>query len=821
MASNKKYTSKDIKKYVEKGGKPFGNKINDFYEYLDSSTQGGTVWDSDPNVSTWQKDIYNKDEGFKNFRTNKQQALLNQDEQDKALRLKLANEYGFTNQEKYNADVLHKMLTDSREGRPGEKAENKEYWSNYTLALQGALENLGIDPNNYKAETKEGQGFQLQEDGTRPAKDRSNLSFDSIVEEVIPGADPNNLTDEQKNLVAEAIANEPGYTPGDRTKAILGDERIADIMSKRDADNANTDKPVGEGLLDRLKAKSTDLNARKADPNAIYTGIPGENARGDIQGYRSIINDVKDLAYANNDLKDARLNDPVRQEAIAAKKEAKDTSDAIKKYDREYTNLINDLEKTNKKSERMLIKGMINERKARLDELQNSLDEINSNFEKQYGMTINDALAGSDKNVAALEAAGIDPEALSALAGKKYNEITDLLGQRAQVNEELDYISNDIKGDIELLLDGNADPSQLEAVYAKLEKLEPKLRETLNNKVNLNKNTLDALGDVVDSLGDDDAKELYQNLQGMAQGFLEQKIDITDENTLKVLDQYSKEFDDIIKNQEMYDKDTRYASDLRLSSFNRMMFNIFDDIKSAIVFLAAIESGNPQVIRSALDQYNYKLQDAENKRKTDQYGAYTENRIREITQDNIARFKKITEIDPDIAKLERVLNIQEGEAGKRQMDALEAGFEEFNKYKSEHPNESIDFAAWVSANRNAGGVLGQIISALLMNFPDLKNAATNLYQSMGETNDTSSDETKKEDITNISGTKKRTSSILDGVVGKLSEKSKPEQKDPALMMDIQNTVGQALAARAAPPQAGAPQAGAPKTNNGFGRTNLA
>jgi hypothetical protein len=592
-------------------------------------------------------------------------------------------------------------------------------------------------------------------------------------------------------------------------------------MAKRDADNANTDAPVGDGLLDRLEATSADLNARKADPKAVYTGIPGENARGDIQGYRSVINDVKDLAYANNDLKDARLNDPVRQEAIAAKKEAKNTSATIKKYDREYTGLIKDLEKTNKKSEKMLIKGMIKERKAKLDELQGHLDEINNNFEKQYGMTINEAIAGSDKNVDALEYAGIDPEALSKLAGEKYNEIADLLGQRAQVNEELDYISNDIKGDIELLLDGNADPSQLEAVYAKLEKLEPKLRETLNNKVNLNKNTLDALGDVVDSLGDDDAKELYQNLQGMAQGFLEQKIDITDENTLKLLDQYSKEFDDIIKNQEMYDKDTRYANDLRLSSFNRMMFNIFDDIKSAIVFVAAIESGNPQVIRSALDQYNYKLQDAENKRKTDQYGAYTENRIREITQNNIARFKKITEIDPDIAKLERVLNIQEGEAGKRQMDALEAGFEEFNKYKNEHPNESVDFAAWVSANRNAGGVLGQIISALLMNFPDLKNAATNLYQSMSNTNDTDSDETKKEDITNISSTKKRTGSILDGVVGKLSEKNKPEQKDPALMMDIQNTVGQALAARAAPPQAGAPQAGAPKTNNGFGRTNLA
>ena len=758
MASKEKQYKKDLQAYIS--GKPtsFGDNINGLYDLIETNTAGGTKWNKDKNISTWEQDIRNS-EDMQNYLKSKQQPQTTETTQETTQLAPVSN----------NSRVIVIKDEDGRDRQVGTtNDENAE-----KLLTGKAIQ------NSWKAiaNAKVGDFWVGSDDQIHVVTDQ-DINF-------------------SKNKLAEQEASD-----------------------NPDTGNANTVNPE-DGLLDRLKATSADLNARKADPNAVYTGIPGENARGDIQGYRSVINDVKDLAYANNDLKDARLNDPVRQEAIAAKKEAKDTSATIKKYDREYTNLIKDLEKTNKKSEKMLIKGMINERKAKLDELQDRLDKINNDFEKQYGMTINEALAGSDKNVDALEYAGIDPEALSALAGEKYNEITDLLGQRAQVNEELDYISNDIKGDIELLLDGNADPSQLEAVYAKLEKLEPKLRETLNNKVNLNKNTLDALGDVVDSLGDDDAKELYQNLQGMAQGFLEQKIDITDENTLKLLDQYSKEFDDIIKNQEMYDKDTRYASDLRLSSFNRMMFNIFDDIKSAIVFVAAIESGNPQVIRSALDQYNYKLQDAENKRKTDQYGAYTENRIREITQDNIARFKKITEIDPDIAKLERVLNIQEGEAGKRQMDALEAGFEEFNKYKNEHPNESVDFAAWVSANRNAGGVLGQIISALLMNFPDLKNAATNLYQSMGNTNDTSSDETKKEDITNISGAKKRTSSILDGVVGKLSEKNKPEQKDPALMMDIQNTVGQALAARAAPPQAGAPQAGAPKTNNGFGRTNLA
>ena len=615
--------------------------------------------------------------------------------------------------------------------------------------------------------------------------------------------------------------------------------------------NKTTKANSGDGLLGRLKATSADLNERKANPDGEYTGIPGENAQGNALGYRSVINDIKDVAYTNNDLQAARLNDSVRQEAIAAKKEAKSVANDIKKYDREYTDLLGTLEKTNKKSEKMVIKGLINERKAKLDELQGQVDSINSEFEKKYGMTINEAMSGSDKNAEALEAAGIDPEALSVLAGEKYGEIADLLGQRAEVNEQLDYISDSIKGDIETLLQPNTDSDKLKEVYARIDQITPELSKVLKDKVNLNKNTLDSLGEVIEGIDDPDVKEAYQNLQGMAQGFLEQKIDIANPETLKALQTYEKDFSDIIKNQEMYDKDTRYANDMRLSAVNRLMFNIFDDIKSAIVFAAAIESGNPQAVRSALDMYNYKIQEAENKRKTDQYGAYTENRIREITQDNIARFRKITEIDPDIAKLEKVLNIQEGEAGKRQMDALEAGFEEFNKYKQEHPGEAIDFAAWVSAYKNEGGIAGQIISALLMNFPGLKkaienninkaNSAAGDYASGGIVpgNSYSGDNLTANvnsgemilnqeqqanlwNLINNGSNKKKTASFLDNAISKSSKKKEPEkEKDPALMMDMQNTVGQALASRVAPPQANAPQAGAPKTSNGFGRTNLA
>jgi hypothetical protein len=338
---------------------------------------------------------------------------------------------------------------------------------------------------------------------------------------------------------------------------------------------------------------------------------------------------------------------------------------------------------------------------------------------------------------------------------------------------------------------------------------------------------------------------------------------LTEENMSKVIETMN-ELDDIVKHQEEYNADTKYARDARLSAFNKLMFDVFDRLKTDLVFLAAVEFENPQMMRSALDDFNYKLEAAENKRQTDKFGAYTENRLREITQDNIARFKKITEIDPDIAKLERVLNIQEGEAGRRQMDALESGFEEYNKYKREHPGDSKDFSAWVSAYKNEGGIIGQVVSTLLMNFPGLRKAIEKAAGEDTTTENTTSENTNaigdyasggivpgdsysgdkltanvnsgemilnKEQQANLwnlingkePGKDKKTSKWLDNATSKLSKQKNEEEKkpDPVLTMDVQNTVNQALAARAAPPQAAAPQAGAPKTNNGFGRTNLA
>lgn len=90
-----------------------------------------------------------------------------------------------------------------------------------------------------------------------------------------------------------------------------------------------------------------------------------------------------------------------------------------------------------------------------------------------------------------------------------------------------------------------------------------------------------------------------------------------------------------------------------------------------------------------------------------------------------------------------------------------------------------------------------------------------------KSNDTGSDETEKNNIFNVSeGKPKKTASFLDNAVSKSSKSKEPEKKDdPALRMDMQNTVGQALAARQMPPQGQtAPQGQQLNTKTGFGRT---
>ena len=646
-------------------------------------------------------------------------------------------------------------------------------------------------------------------------------------------------TDANAPELLSGVARHPTYE--DLAEAEVGDwyygkDNKLHIVSQRDinyakqmlaqkkVDQANepgteqTAEVQPENGLNKYDEELKDLDSKKADDKAPYEGPYTDRTFG----YISTKNDSLDVEAADRMYNEAVSKDDVRQAAEKSLAQLKDYKKNIKKYDKLYTKALSKIDSALTKQERDIEKGLASAYENKLDQLSSHIEGLQQKFLDTYGISLEEAVYGKEpENLKVLEDQGIDINALRDIAGAEVDRIAEFNKDLTQAKKNFDYIMGDFSQDLDALLNGKLDEENTQRVLEKMGEVEPTLRDNLTAQLNLYDGTLNSLEGAVNTLNDPAITELYGNIKGLVTGFNEGKIDFKNPKTLEAINQYIGKYEDIIEHQDLYDQDTRYAKDLKLSAVNRMLFNIFDQVKSIIVFFAAIESGSPQMIRSAIDEYNYGLQKAEGQRKTEEYGAYTENKIREITQDNIARFKKITEIDPEIAKLEEVLNIQEGEAGKRQMDALETGFEAFNKYKQEHPGEAVDFAAWVSANRNAGGVVGQIISALLMNFPDLKNVIEGAVNklSTGNANTTSSDEREKESIFNLSeGKQKKTSSILDGAVSKLSQSKEPEKKpDPALMMDMQNTVGQALASRQIA-QGSAPQGQQLNTKTGFGRT---
>ena len=570
-------------------------------------------------------------------------------------------------------------------------------------------------------------------------------------------------------------------------------------------------KPDNSGI-DEMYNKFREINAKKAGYNDLPVSF--KDFQDNLQ-YRSIYSDFLDFKDSHNALKEARAKDEVRTQAKTYAEQLKEISDKGNSIIAQKEKLEEDLKNANSKIDKRIIQNTI---KLYEQEL--------SNLENKWEKLTNIPMSKIDDNDY-LISIGVDPDHLDELAKDAGVDLSGFMGNVKDTQEKISYLKNEIKDDVATIMNPNASDEEINAANEKIDKILPELRKHVENDLNISKGTLPALRKVAENIGDPDLTEMLDNIEGMTHLFEDQnKMLLTEENMSKVIETMN-ELDDIVKHQEEYNADTRYARDARLSAFNKLMFDVFDRLKTDLVFLAAVEFENPQMMRSALDDFNYKLEAAENKRQTDKFGAYTDNRIREITQDNLSKFKQITEVEPALKQLEGQINL-ESRQGRAQMQSLINAWDEYQKQMSTlGADEKVSFASWIAQNSGNGNPISQVIGTLLNNLPqitDLINKAAALVPNTNSTTPTSSSGKLKEDIENVSsGKEKKTSKWLDNATSKLSKQKNEEEKkpDPVLTMDVQNTVNQALASRAAPPQGAAPQAGAPKTNNGFGRTNLA
>ena len=769
------------------------------YEDFHNRTSGGTKFNKDPNLATWESTM-SKDEGYKNWLANKNSvtttpASTTQPISNDARVIIMKDENG----------------NDRKVGISSNPEDTKNYLSGVSRAnTPESLANASV--GDYWIDSNDNLHVVTQGDIDISKRQLAGKSFDTFKE-------LSDYFDGDKDQIVDWLKTHPAYELGDVTKASLGDEAVSEIEAARAANSPSSDSTGAEAAksddnntdgLNAIQNRVNEIDSKKAG----YHDIPTEfkDDRDNLQ-YRTIYSDYLDYQDTKNYEEEARSKDKVRSEALTYKEQLEEIVNKGNDIINEKEKLEKALKKANSKLDANIIKNTIKQYESSLSDLS-----------KEWERLTNIPMSKIDDDDYLLTV-GVDPARIEELASDAGIDLNGFLGNVKETQDKISYLKNDIKDDINFLMEGKGTPEEMQAAAERVDQVLPELRKHIDNDVELAKGSLPSLRKVAENIGDPDIIEMVDNVEGMTHLFEDQnKMLLNPENLDKVMGAVD-QLDDIVKHQDNYNANTRYARDARLSAFNKLIFNIFDRIKSDFIFMAAAESGNPQMIRSALDQFNYNLEMAENKRQTDKFGAYTDNRIREISQDNLAKFKQITEIEPALKQLEGEINL-ESRKGRMQMQSIINAWDEYQKQMSKIPAEQkVSFATWVSQNNGSGGIANQVVMALLSNFPQLadglKNLGVPLPESEPKPTGGSSTEKFKEDIQDVSSGKKKTSTWLDNATSKLSQKKEPEkEEDPDLVIDMQNTVNSALNARSMPPQA-APQAGTPQTNSGFGRTNLA
>lgn len=769
------------------------------YEDFHNRTAGGTKFNNDQNLAAWESTMV-KDEGYKNWLANKNSTkpiTSTQSIDSNARVIIMKDENG----------------NDRKVGISSNPEDTKNYLSGVSRAnTPESLANANV--GDYWIDSNDNLHVVTQGDIDISKRQLAGKSFDTFKE-------LSDYFDGDKDEIVGWLKTHPDYQLGDVTKAALGDEAVSEIEAARAANSPEVSKettpdkvtePENSNIdgLSEIQNKVNEIDSRKAG----YHDIPVEfkDDKDNLQ-YRSIYSDYLDYQDTKNYEQEARSKDKVRSDALTYKEQLEEIVNKGNDIINEKEKLEDELKRANSKLDSNIIRNTIKQYESALSDLS-----------KEWERLTNIPMSKIDDDDYLLTV-GVDPARIEELASDAGIDLSGFLGNVKDTQDKIAYLKNDIKDDINFLMERKGTPEEMQAAAERVDQVLPELRKHIDNDVELAKGSLPSLRKVAESIGDPDIIEMVDNVEGMTHLFEEQnKMLLNPENLDKVMGAVD-QLDDIVKHQDNYNADTRYARDARLSAFNKLIFNIFDRIKSDFLFMAAAESGNPQMIRSALDQFNYNLEMAENKRQIDKFGAYTDNRVREISQDNLAKFKEITEIEPSLKQLEGQINL-ESRKGRMQMQSIINAWDEYQKQMNKIPaDQKVSFASWVSQNNGSGGLVNQAVMALLSNFPQLadglKNLGTSLSESGSQPTGGSSTEKFKEDIQDVSSGKKKTSKWLDNATSKLSQKKEPEkEEDPDLTIDMQNTVNNALNARSMPPQA-APQAGTPKINAGFGRTNLA
>ena len=250
--------------------------------------------------------------------------------------------------------------------------------------------------------------------------------------------------------------------------------------------------------------------------------------------------------------------------------------------------------------------------------------------------------------------------------------------------------------------------------------------------------------------------------------------------------------DTLIEEERDSDPAIREAQDEYDSAKSKFSYYLFDQIKSLMVLLVGLSTGNAQMVYSAMDTYNRKIADAEAGYTTDEIKAFSNNNMKEITGGADAQYG-LEQLLP-VLKQNEEFKLLDSYDKALMVDALYQSFQEYKKYSGEG-----DFATWYATQlEDKGGWAGLVKYLLGVGALNQDKISPMLKKFLGVS--------EGPGVSYSLDTKGKTDSIIDSVLKGMESENATAQVDPKVVRDKQGAVQNALASRLGG-QGAAPQGG--------------
>lgn len=263
--------------------------------------------------------------------------------------------------------------------------------------------------------------------------------------------------------------------------------------------------------------------------------------------------------------------------------------------------------------------------------------------------------------------------------------------------------------------------------------------------------------------------------------------------------------DTLIEEERDSDPAIREAQDEYDSAKSKFSYYLFDQIKSLMVLLVGLSTGNAQMVYSAMDMYNKKIADAEAGYTTDEIKAFSNNNAKEITGSADAQYG----LEQLLPVLEQNKDFQLLKGADRSL-VVEGLYNAFQTYKA-HSGDA-DFATWYATQlEDKGGWAGLVKYLLSVGALNADRISPMLRKFLGMS--------EGPGVSYNIDTKGKTDSLIDSVLKGMESENATAQVDPKVIRDKQGTVQTVLSSRMGGQGGGAPQGGgtAQPVNSSWGQ----